>query len=99
VSHDQPLRVKRIEVIVLAEAEFAQQCFAAFQSLHFGKSCLAGSQIVEVERLSRQQNDILKLGLAVLQQIAPQLRQTDRGHGGDAKNRNADHHQQLVGYP
>jgi hypothetical protein len=49
------------------------------------KSCLAGSQIVEVERLSRQQNDILKLGLAVLQQIAPQLRQTDGGHGGMPK--------------
>ena len=52
VSHDQPLRVKGVEVVILAVSEFAQQCLAALQSLRFGKSRLAGSLIVKIERLS-----------------------------------------------
>ena len=94
----QPLRAEGIEIIVFAEPQRPQQRLAALQGFGIGKPRLMRGLIVQIDRLTRQQNDIVKLGLAVLQQIVSQRGQPDRGDRDDAEHRKTNHHQQLGGY-
>jgi hypothetical protein len=85
------LRVEGVEIIVLTETQCAQECSASLKSFRFRQSGFLRRLIIKINGLPGEKNQIVKLGLPILEQVIAQSGKTDAGDDRDANNGHTDH--------
>jgi hypothetical protein len=97
VGHHDALFVEREEIVVLTEMQLADHGLAASHRLGFREPRLLRDLVVELDGLESEEDDLLQLRLAVLQEIVAERREPDGRDRGDAEYSKDDHDYKLGG--